>query len=173
MPDFLVNRSNFQLGVRQDGKQVRSEALRYERGRGGYSAIMLYGHTHRSRAERHGCTRQVHDVKLPAWATTPEQFIALHRRALESEHVSANLHLWIDLIFGAKQGGPAAEVAANVFFYLTYEVTEMQHPQDAGFPVPLTHNGPYPVGVSLASHASPCETGDGVSYFIHPACFTL
>jgi|TARA_B100001094_G_C17721029_1_gene571976 hypothetical protein len=27
----------------------------------------------------------------------------------------------VDLIFGAKQQGPAAEAAANVFFYLTYE----------------------------------------------------
>ena len=35
--------------------------------------------------------------------------------------MSAHLHEWIDLIFGAKQTGPAAEAAANVFFYLTYE----------------------------------------------------
>ena len=64
---------------------------------------------------------QVHDVKLPPWANSAEQFIALHRRALESEYVSANLHLWIDLIFGSKQLLPASELAANVFFYLTYE----------------------------------------------------
>ena len=46
---------------------------------------------------------QVNDVILPPWASSPEQFIALHRAALESEHVSNALHNWIDLIFGYKQ----------------------------------------------------------------------
>ncbi len=44
----------------------------------------------------------------------------LHRAALESEHVSANLHHWIDLVFGYKQQGKEAELAKNVFFHLTY-----------------------------------------------------
>ena len=44
-----------------------------------------------------------------------------HRRALESDHVSAHLHEWIDLIFGYKQKGPEAEKALNVFFYCCYE----------------------------------------------------
>jgi neurobeachin-like protein 1/2 len=35
--------------------------------------------------------------------------------------VSRHLHEWIDLIFGAKQRGPAALEAANVFHALTYE----------------------------------------------------
>ena len=65
--------------------------------------------------------KTVDEVKLPPWAESAEQFVALHRRALESEIVSANLHHWIDLIFGHKQVGPAAEAAANVFFHLTYE----------------------------------------------------
>lgn len=35
--------------------------------------------------------------------------------------MSANIHHWIDLIFGSKQRGAAAIAANNVFFYLTYE----------------------------------------------------
>ncbi len=43
---------------------------------------------------------QVGDVILPPWAKNPHDFIRLHREALESEYVSENLHLWLDLIFG-------------------------------------------------------------------------
>ncbi|XP_055330476.1 neurobeachin-like [Paramacrobiotus metropolitanus] len=63
----------------------------------------------------------VTDVTLPAWASTPEEFVRLHRMALESEFVSCQLHEWIDLIFGYKQRGPEAVRACNVFYYLTYE----------------------------------------------------
>merc|ERR1711991_651927 len=73
---------------------------------------------------------EVNHVELPKWANnSPENFIRLHRQALESEYVSSNLNLWIDLIFGWKQRGPylknggsiAAEEACNVFFHLAYE----------------------------------------------------
>uniref|UniRef100_A0A4W6E3U6 Neurobeachin-like protein 2 n=1 Tax=Lates calcarifer TaxID=8187 RepID=A0A4W6E3U6_LATCA len=63
----------------------------------------------------------VNDVVLPKWAKSPEDFIYKHRKALESEYVSAHLHEWIDLIFGYKQRGPAAVEALNVFYYCTYE----------------------------------------------------
>ncbi len=46
---------------------------------------------------------RVGDVRLPPWAASAEDFVRQHRAALESEHVSAHLHEWIDLIFGCKQ----------------------------------------------------------------------
>ncbi|CAM6090221.1 unnamed protein product [Calypogeia fissa] len=61
------------------------------------------------------------DVKLPPWATDPVDFVHKNRLALESEYVSANLHKWIDLVFGYKQRGKEAVSANNVFFYMTYE----------------------------------------------------
>lgn len=60
-------------------------------------------------------------VKLPPWADSSVDFIHKHRKALESEHVSAHLHEWIDLVFGYKQRGTEAVLANNVFFFTTYE----------------------------------------------------
>jgi len=34
----------------------------------------------------------VNDVELPYWCSSPEDFIAQHAAALESDHVSAHLH---------------------------------------------------------------------------------
>ncbi|XP_077383055.1 neurobeachin-like protein 2 isoform X1 [Festucalex cinctus] len=63
----------------------------------------------------------VEDILLPPWASSREDFIRKHRKALESEHVSCHLHEWIDLIFGYKQRGEEAVKALNVFYYCTYE----------------------------------------------------
>ncbi|KAL3661442.1 hypothetical protein V7S43_013645 [Phytophthora oleae] len=64
----------------------------------------------------------VDDVGLPLWANgSPTEFVRLNRAALEGPYVSANLHNWIDLIFGSKQQGSAAVEACNVFYHLTYE----------------------------------------------------
>ena len=64
----------------------------------------------------------LNDVVLPNWAkNSPDEFIRLHREALESDYVSAHLHEWIDLIFGYKQRGPAAREAHNLFHHLFYE----------------------------------------------------
>ncbi|XP_065829708.1 lipopolysaccharide-responsive and beige-like anchor protein isoform X2 [Oscarella lobularis] len=63
----------------------------------------------------------VNDVVLPPWASSPEEFVRIHRDALESDYVSSHLHEWIDLIFGYRQRGEAAIQANNVFYYLTYE----------------------------------------------------
>ncbi|XP_069696255.1 neurobeachin-like protein 1 isoform X1 [Periplaneta americana] len=68
-----------------------------------------------------GTKERVNDVILPKWASSPEDFIYKHRKALECEHVSSHLHEWIDLIFGYKQKGPKAVEALNVFYYCSYE----------------------------------------------------
>ncbi|XP_078386858.1 WD repeat- and FYVE domain-containing protein 4 [Cetorhinus maximus] len=62
------------------------------------------------------------DVILPPWAKgDAQEFIRLHRMALESDYVSAHLHHWIDLIFGYKQQGSAAVEAVNVFHPYFYD----------------------------------------------------
>ncbi|KAJ3068520.1 Neurobeachin-like protein 2 [Podochytrium sp. JEL0797] len=63
----------------------------------------------------------LNNVILPPWASTPEEFIRIHREALEGDYVSEHLHEWIDLVWGFKQTGPEAVKAHNVFYYLTYE----------------------------------------------------
>jgi Beige/BEACH domain/Neurobeachin beta propeller domain len=61
------------------------------------------------------------DVELPPWARgDAREFIRLHRLALESDYVSANLHHWVDLIFGYKSRGQAAVQAHNLFYFLNY-----------------------------------------------------
>ena len=64
---------------------------------------------------------RVDDVVLPPWCESAEDFIRIHREALESDFVSNTLNEWIDLIFGYKQKGEEAIKACNVFYYLTYE----------------------------------------------------
>lgn len=54
------------------------------------------------------------DLSVPPWAQNPDDFIQLHRAALEGEHVSQQLHHWIDLTFGYQLSGEAAVTAKNV-----------------------------------------------------------
>ncbi|KAK9819324.1 hypothetical protein WJX74_006280 [Apatococcus lobatus] len=64
---------------------------------------------------------RVGNVDLPPWATDAADFVGKLAEALESPPVSRALHKWIDLIFGFKNAGAAAEEANNVFHYLTYD----------------------------------------------------
>ncbi|KAM7463204.1 hypothetical protein LguiA_031325 [Lonicera macranthoides] len=54
------------------------------------------------------------DLAVPSWAGTTEEFIKLHRDALESDRVSSQIHHWIDITFGYKMSGEAAVGAKNV-----------------------------------------------------------
>jgi factor associated with neutral sphingomyelinase activation len=65
--------------------------------------------------------RALGDVRLPPWATDAKDFVTKMRQALESPHVTAQLPRWIDLIFGSKQRGLAAELADNLFHPVTYD----------------------------------------------------
>jgi len=55
------------------------------------------------------------DIILPPWASSPEEFIYVHKLALESDYVSRNISLWIDLIWGYKQSGSPAIESDNTY----------------------------------------------------------
>jgi hypothetical protein len=63
----------------------------------------------------------VGDFEHPPWAKSNWDFIRKHRKMLESQQVTENLHNWLDLIFGFKQSGAEAVKALNVFHAYTYE----------------------------------------------------
>ena len=60
-------------------------------------------------------------MDLPRWAADASDFVQKLADALESPYISANLHQWIDLIFGCKNHGKPAKRADNLFHYLTYD----------------------------------------------------
>ncbi|PIA45084.1 hypothetical protein AQUCO_01700553v1 [Aquilegia coerulea] len=101
---------------------------------------------------------KVGDVGLPPWAKgSAREFIRKHREALESEYVSENLHHWIDLIFGYKQRGKAAEEAVNVFYHYTYEgsvdIDSVTDPaMKASILAQINHFGQTPKQLFLKSH---------------------
>ncbi|XP_042422238.1 protein GFS12-like isoform X1 [Zingiber officinale] len=57
---------------------------------------------------------EMSDLALPHWVTSSEEFISLHRDALESDRVSQQLHHWIDITFGYKLSGQPSIEAKNV-----------------------------------------------------------
>lgn len=60
-------------------------------------------------------------MTLPPWAEGPRDYVIRNREALESNYASANLHKWIDLIFGHLSRNERASLANNLFQATTYE----------------------------------------------------
>lgn len=94
---------------------------------------------------RQGDGGSIDTVVLPPWAKgDPKIFIAKHREALESSYVSAHLHQWIDLIFGAKQRGEAALETTNVFHHLSYhgatDLDQIEDPVERLATIGIIHN---------------------------------
>uniref|UniRef100_A0AAV1VCW7 Uncharacterized protein n=1 Tax=Peronospora matthiolae TaxID=2874970 RepID=A0AAV1VCW7_9STRA len=107
---------------------------------------------------------RVGDVDLPAWASSPSEFIRINREALESEYVSDHLHEWIDLIFGYKQRGDAAVEANNLFYYLSYEgsvdLETITDPVDkCSFEAQIQEFGQTPKLLFAGSHPSRNDVG--------------
>ncbi|EAY13536.1 Beige/BEACH domain containing protein [Trichomonas vaginalis G3] len=75
-----------------------------------------------------GC--QNGDVILPKWAKTPEEFIYLHKKALESDFVSEHINDWIDLIWGYKQNGLPASESDNTFDPHLYQDVWQKFPSE-------------------------------------------
>jgi len=65
---------------------------------------------------------EIQEVVSPKWCqNNPYYFIKKHREVLESLEVSNHLNEWLNLIFGSKQKGSAANKAHNLYNKQTYE----------------------------------------------------
>ena len=120
-----------------------------------------------------GCRQNgkpVGDVELPPWAHNSfRTFLEKHREALESPFVSANLHHWIDLIFGVHQRGESALQHDNVFRHTTYEgmidIDSIDDPiEKKGVELAIAEFGQCPRQIFKQQHprrlvSGPCDLG--------------
>ncbi|GLT60243.1 hypothetical protein SLA2020_330160 [Shorea laevis] len=88
------------------------------------------------------------NLAVPSWADSPEEFVKLHRAALESNRVSCYIHHWIDITFGYKMSGQAAIDAKNVML----SSSEPTKPRSVGRRQLFTQPHPARRGVTLQNH---------------------
>lgn len=106
--------------------------------------------------------KKANNVELPNWASTPFEFIYLHRKALESDYVSQNLHKWIDLVWGYKQRGQIAIKENNTYLPAMYDdvwdkENNSQNPATrTQIEAILTHVGQVPHQLFEKSHLQKC-----------------
>ena len=115
---FLLANESLALGAKQEGVVVRPDVLlptwaseRAIADAASRSASM--------RRKETGCGDATTRDR-PSAADTARGFVRTMRDALEGPIVSAELHHWIDLIFGVAQNGEAAWRADNVFHPASY-----------------------------------------------------
>ncbi|GME97042.1 unnamed protein product [Ambrosiozyma monospora] len=88
------------------------------------------------------------------------------RQALESPYVSANLHKWIDLVFGFNQRGENAVKSLNVFHYLSYhgaiDLDKIEDEHERKVTISIIHNfGQTPLQIFNKPHPSKLGALDG------------
>ncbi|XP_070577018.1 WD repeat-containing protein 81-like isoform X2 [Ptychodera flava] len=89
------------------------------------------------------------DLEVPPWCNSVKEFLEHHRSVLESDHVSSQLHHWIDLTFGYKLSGVAALKAKNVCLQLVD-----QHTRPTTHGVVQLFNKPHPVKIFQSTFTS-------------------
>ena len=94
------------------------------------------------------------DIKLPQWASSPIDFIYQHRKALESEFVSTNLPMWIDMVWGVDQHSQQRFNVYNDFLYPNVWDTHKNDEMASDIEMILSCNGQVPQKLFNTRHPS-------------------
>jgi len=118
---------------------------------------------------------QLNHSGLPNWASTPFEFVYLHRKALESEFVSKNIHKWIDLVWGSKQN---SEIAFNTYpKQMYYDIWSQKGANDpesrANIEAILCHVGQIPPKLFERPHPVRSNNISSVSVLSRPVSVSI